>query len=358
MFNPDLSDYQLTSIITECCGGEAVVYSAVYKPNGQDVAVKRYFVDKTKEKEHANLIQQEILTTKELQHPNILPYLTSFVHGRDLYVVSPLMSLGSCRDVLDQYFPEGLPELACAIILRDVLQALQYLHKQLYIHRGIRASHVLLGSDGSVQVSGLRSAASLLARGRRQRQLHSLPPPRADHSHLIWLSPELLQQNLKGYDACSDIYSVGVLACELANGAVPFADVPSTLMFTEKVRGSRPQLLDKRTMPALSNTEEYLGDSGGDSAEGARRGLYAARTLGAAFHQLTELCLQREPEKRPSATQLLNHAFFKQIRKTDFLPSLIGRVKPIKPRPDDMSALLLEEKLSEMDIEKTTEWDF
>ncbi|CAG9129093.1 unnamed protein product [Plutella xylostella] len=65
-----------------------------------------------------------------------------------------------------------------------------------------------------------------------------------------------------------------------------------------------------------------------------------------------------EPEKRPSATQLLNHAFFKQIRKTDFLPSLIGRVKPIKPRPDDMSALLLEEKLSEMDIEKTTEWDF
>lgn len=55
MYNPDINDYQLTSIITECCGGVAVVYSALYKPNNQNVAIKRYFVDKTKE--NANLIQ-------------------------------------------------------------------------------------------------------------------------------------------------------------------------------------------------------------------------------------------------------------------------------------------------------------
>ncbi|XP_026314700.1 STE20-related kinase adapter protein alpha [Hyposmocoma kahamanoa] len=247
MFNPDLSDYQLTSIVTECCGGMAVVYSALYKPDNQNVAIKRYFVDKSKE--NANLIQQDILTRKELQHQNILPYLTSFVHGRELYVVSPLMNLGSCRDILDQYFHEGLPELACAIILRDVLQALQYLHKQLYIHRSVRASHVLLNTNGNVRLSGLRSAGSLMVRGRRQKQLHNLPPPDSDNANLMWLSPELLEQNLKGYDERSDIYSLGVLSCELANGAVPFADVPTTLMFTEKVRGSRPQLLDCSTFP-------------------------------------------------------------------------------------------------------------
>lgn len=55
MFNPDINDYQLTSIVAECCGGVAVVYSAVYKPYNQNVAIKRYFVDKDKEK--ASLIQ-------------------------------------------------------------------------------------------------------------------------------------------------------------------------------------------------------------------------------------------------------------------------------------------------------------
>ncbi|CAH0581615.1 unnamed protein product [Chrysodeixis includens] len=409
MFNPDFNDYQLTSIITECCGGVAVVYSALYKPSNQNVAIKRYFVDKTKE--NASLIQQDILTRKELQHANILPYLTSFVHGRELYVVSPLMTFGSCRDILDRYFHEGLPELACAIVLRDVLQALQYLHKQLYIHRSVRASHVLVGANGGVRLSGLRSAASLVLRGRRQRHLHQLPPPDHDNTNLMWLSPELLEQvhtqpqlcaaslvlrgrrqrhlhqlpppdhnntnlmwlspelleqNLKGYDEKSDIYSVGVLCCELGNGAVPFAEVPSTLMLTEKVRGSRPQLLDCSTFPepCLDDTEMksmYNTDSGvGDSADAVcrLRALYAARKLSDTFHHLSELALQRDPDKRPSATQLLNHPFFKQIRKTDYLPGLIGRVKPIKPDPNDMSALLLQEKLSEMEIEKTTEWDF
>ncbi|KOB70181.1 putative serologically defined breast cancer antigen NY-BR-96 [Operophtera brumata] len=228
MLNPDINDYQLTSIITECCGGVAVVYSAQYKPTDKNVAIKRYFVDKCKEK--ANLIQ--------LKHANILPYLTSFVHGRELYVVSPLMTFGSGRDILDRYFQEGLPELACALILRDALLALQYLHKQLYIHR--------------------------------------LPPQDHDNANLMWLMPFaevpttlMFTEKMRGSrpqlldcstfpQPClddaemkirSDIYSVGVVCCELGNGAVPFAEVPTTLMFTEKMRGSRPQLLDCSTFP-------------------------------------------------------------------------------------------------------------
>ncbi|VVD05081.1 unnamed protein product [Leptidea sinapis] len=363
MFNPDINDYQLTSIISECCGGMAVVYSAIYKPLDHSVAIKRYFVDKSKEK--ATLIQQDISIRRELQHPNILPYLTSFVHGQELYVVSPLMEFGSCRDILDRYFRDGLPELACAIILRDVLLALQYLHKQFYIHRSVRASHVLVDINGNVCLSGLRSAASMMVQGRKQKQLHNLPPPDHDNANLLWLSPELLEQNLRGYDEQSDIYSVGMLSCELANGTIPFSEVPTTLMFTEKVRGNHPQLLDCTSFPEPLDDSQiketmYNTDSGvGDSAEGVcARLLYGRRKLSDTFHRLTNKALHRDPEKRPSATQLLNYPFFKQIRRTDSLPALIGRVKPIKPDQCDISALLVQEKLSEMEIEKAAEWDF
>lgn len=53
---------------------------------------------------------------------------------------------------------------------------------------------MLVGANGGVRLSGLRSAASLLLRGRRQRHLHQLPPPDHDNTNLMWLSPELLEQ--------------------------------------------------------------------------------------------------------------------------------------------------------------------
>lgn len=81
------------------------------------------------------IFQQEILTTRQLQHPNILPYYTSFVNGLYLYIVTPLMNLGSCRDLINKYFNNGLPEQACCIILRDVLQGLDYIHRKGFIHR-------------------------------------------------------------------------------------------------------------------------------------------------------------------------------------------------------------------------------
>lgn len=55
------------------------------------------------------------------------------------------------------------------------------------------------------------------------------------------------------------MYSIGVTACELANGIVPFYETATTLMLTEKIRGSAPQLLDCSTFIAGAVGEsEYL----------------------------------------------------------------------------------------------------
>ena len=55
-----------------------------------------------------------------------------------------------------------------------------------------------------------------------------------------------------GYSETSDIYSLGVSACEMANGIMPYSDFPSTLMMIEKLRGSSPRLMDFNTLQAAN----------------------------------------------------------------------------------------------------------
>lgn len=137
-----------------------------------------------------------------------------------------------------------------AFTIRDVLSGVEYLHQRGYIHRSIRGSHILL-NQSKAALSGFRSCSSFLSHGGRVTAFHHLA---ADSEHsLNWLAPEVLEQNLIGYNEKSDMYSIGITCCELANGIEPFADAQPTLMFTEKIRGNIPTLLDHSTCPSADD---------------------------------------------------------------------------------------------------------
>lgn len=220
-------------------------------------------------------------------------------------------------------------------------------------------------------MGGFRDAISLIQNGERIRILHTLPYNSA--KSINWMAPEVLEQNLLGYNEKSDIYSLGITACELANGIGPFADLPTTLMFTEKIRGNQPSLLDASTFPSEEIIFQAM-DSGigiGEAwAADQTRQVYSKRQLSDSFHKFAEECMGRYPENRPSTSQLLtHHLFFKQCRNTTLEEQIKTFLEPVdidklsleniaqKNNSDSDNDLIKDIASLKIHVDNT-EWDF
>ncbi|XP_037332815.1 STE20-related kinase adapter protein alpha isoform X1 [Pungitius pungitius] len=377
-FQPDSSCYELLSVIGHGLDNLMTVNLARYRPTGEHVAIRRINLESCTN-DMVIYLQSELHVSKLFHHSSIVPFKSVFIAENELWVISPFMAYGSARDLICTHFADGMTELTIAYILLGMLKALEYIHRMGYVHRSVKASHVLISADGQIYMSGLRSIFSLIRHGQRARVVHDFP--QYSVKVLPWLSPEVLQQNLEGYDSRSDIYSVGITACELANGHVPFKDMPATQMLLEKLNGTVPCLLDTTTIPPeeLSMKPSRSGaDSGiceapaaggvrhsnGEPSSSGSTGRHPYnRTFSPHFHAFVELCLQRDAEKRPSATTLIGHPFFKQIKRrpSEALPELLRPVSPItsfqSSQPQDTPSGLasLESDLSHLEVD---DWDF
>nr|XP_009674253.1 PREDICTED: STE20-related kinase adapter protein alpha [Struthio camelus australis] len=365
-FLPDSTCYELLTIIGKGFEDLMIVNLAKYKPTGEYVTVRRVNLEACTN-EMVTFLQGELHVSKLFNHPNIVPYKATFIADNELWVVTSFMAYGSAKDLICTHFMDGMNELAIAYILQGVLKALDYIHHMGYVHRSVKASHILISVDGKVYLSGLRSNLSMINHGQRLKVVHDFP--KYSIKVLPWLSPEVLQQNLQGYDAKSDIYSVGITACELANGHVPFKDMPST-----QVRLTSCSLLSSilACATALLQWDVKTGANYGMSESTAISNVRAAngestlhpylRTFSTYFHNFVEQCLQRNPDYRPSAGALLNHPFFKQIKRraSEALPELLRPVTPITnfegTRPQDPSGIFgLVSNLEQLDVD---DWEF
>ncbi|XP_056157269.1 STE20-related kinase adapter protein beta [Lampris incognitus] len=325
----DPAHYQLLLELGRGFNNLSQVSMARHSPSSQLVAVKHTNLDECTEEELLQLLK-EILGSRQFRHPNLLTSRLVFSSCCQLWVLMPLMTYGSADNLLRTYFPDGMSESLIAYLLHGVLKALEYLHQMGYVHRGVKASHILLSGEGHVYLSGLHSVYSMMREGKRMRAVFDMP----HHSPALlpWLSPELLRQDLHGYGVKSDIYSLGIVACELVSGRVPFQDMPPTQMLLQKLRGSSYCLLDVAPFPLGELGGLKVSRSGVDSGIGesvATGSLTHTATApasnrpqspgpknhSATLHNLVQQCLQQQPERRPSASALLSHAFFKQVKR-------------------------------------------
>lgn len=162
----------------------SVTYRATCVPRREVVAVKVFDLEQdTAGVEH---LTNEVNRWKELRHDNIVELHTTFNNDHHLYVVTQLHDMGSAIDVIRAGFPDGFGELDACAILREVLQGIEYLHKQGKMHRNLKAENIMLHSTGAVRIADFSLSQTLLeveaAEGgatRRARRSPSSAPRRA-----------------------------------------------------------------------------------------------------------------------------------------------------------------------------------
>eukprot|EP00163_Fabomonas_tropica_P026767 TRINITY_DN5030_c0_g1_i3.p1 TRINITY_DN5030_c0_g1~~TRINITY_DN5030_c0_g1_i3.p1 ORF type:complete len:326 (+),score=98.75 TRINITY_DN5030_c0_g1_i3:897-1874(+) len=261
-----------------------------------------------------------------LDHPNVVSYHSSFVVQNALWLVVRYMDCGSAYDILRGEYPTGLQdEVLIATLLKETLQGLDYFHRNGHIHRDVKAGNILLDSAGHVAVGDFGVCAGLIEQGRRKKAQTFVGTP-------CWMAPEVMEQK-HAYDQKVDIWSFGITALELADGSAPLSTLPPMKVLMTILDKDPPKLERHRDGFSFSKN----------------------------FKDMIALCLQKDPAQRPSASKLLEHKFFKQAKKSDYVvEALISRIPSLDVRLKKMQAKkdADERKSNYRPAESLAEWDF
>ena len=215
-------------------GGMATVYRALDRKHDRVVALK-VLHDDIAATLGARRFLDEIRIVARLAHPHILPLLDSGDAGGILYYAMPLVSGGSLRERLAR--TPRLPLADAMQVLREVASALEYAHREGYVHRDVKPENILFAEGHAVL------ADFGIARGGRGRE-------DVTDVGLVLGTPEYMSPEQAAgestVDGRSDGYSLACIAYEMLAGEPPLRGESPRSTMARQVADTPPPLRASR----------------------------------------------------------------------------------------------------------------
>lgn len=246
--------------------------------SGMLVAIKIYRPKNALDIEGERRFREEFKMAFNCHHANLLQPTSFNIYDEVPYLVLPYCEAGSS----EQFIGKKLSNETIWKFIHDVASGLHRLHsnKPQIIHQDIKPANILIDDSGNFTITdfGISSKKTKAQENDYYEE---------NSGTLAYMAPERFEENVESIPQ-SDIWAFGATLCEILTGQVPFGE-----------NGGSAQLDGNAPTPALSE-------------------------LPSDIKKLILSCLQKDPQKRPTAQQIMEMAQANKKRKKPFVIVLVA----------------------------------